>query len=187
VGDHALTKMRRPDRDARAPPTVERLYRDHLDFVRRIARRLGGAELDLDDIAQEVFEVVANKISRFEPELALPTTWLFSITLNVVRVHRRRASRRAILLSEGMPEEVEAATPDVPSLLDATRVMSRILAEMPHKKRAVFVLGELYGLTCAEIAEAVGAKEATVWSRLHYARIDFEERLSRFRCGWEGD
>ena len=174
--------------DARAPPTLELLYRDHLDFVRRIARRLGGPQIEPEDIAQEVFEVVANKISRFEPDMALPTTWLFSITLNVVRVHRRRARMRAqYRADEQLGLEVQARSSDPSSLIDATGVMAEILAEMAPKKSAVFVLGELHGLTCSEIAEVVGAKEATIWSRLHYARRDFEERLRRYRRRWETD
>ncbi|HEY2744606.1 MAG TPA: sigma-70 family RNA polymerase sigma factor [Polyangia bacterium] len=174
--------------EARGPPTLASLYRDHLDFVRRIARRLGGPGLDPEDIAQEVFEVVANKISQFEPDLAQPTTWLFSITFNVVRVHRRRSRLRATYRAdERLGWDVHAESVDPSSLIDATGIMAEILAEMPPKKRAVYVLGELHGLTCSEIAEVVGAKEETVWSRLHYARLDFEARLKRYRRLWEAD
>jgi len=43
----------------------------------------------------------------------------------------------------------------------------------------VLVLFELQGLTGPEIAEALGCSLKTVWSRLHYARRDFEEWVVR--------
>jgi RNA polymerase sigma-70 factor (ECF subfamily) len=53
---------------------------------------------------------------------------------------------------------------------------------MAPKKREVFALFELEGLTGEEIAERVGCKVDTVWTRLWHARRDFE-RIARKR-GW---
>ena len=50
----------------------------------------------------------------------------------------------------------------------------------PVLEREVFILAELEELSPEEIAAIVGAKVETVWSRLHYARADFE-RLARKR------
>src|SRR5947207_4439726 len=81
----------------RSQPTVslalEDVYRDHFDFVYRQAARLGGPVIDAEDAAQEVFMVVARKLDTFDAS-SLVTTWLYGITLNVVRSLRRRARVR---------------------------------------------------------------------------------------------
>lgn len=158
--------------------TLEMLYREHFDFVYRIARRLGGDELHSEEIAQDVFLVVARKLDTFKPISARATTWLYGITLNVVRLRRRRARLEALFRADAHEaEHVSAPTRDGAEVAEAWAIADRILRTMTTKKREVFVLSEFEGLSCADVAAIVGAKEETVWSRLHYARKEFEAKL----------
>src|SRR3569833_2054893 len=90
-----------------APLTLEDVYRDHFDFVYRQATRLGGPGIDAEDAAQEVFMVVARKLDTFDAT-SLITTWLYGITLNVIRSLRRRARIRR-LFELGSAEKTEVA------------------------------------------------------------------------------
>ncbi len=180
----ALHALRGRPVDAVAPPsharrTLADFYRDHFDFVRRVARRLAGRALDVDDVAQEVFLVVARRLDTFEP-MVQETTWLYAITLNVVRAMRRRLrlelSHRA---DETAGLDVPLLTHDAIELREAFDELNAVLGAMSPRKRDVFVLAEFEGMTCAEIAALVGTREATVWSRLHYARREFADRLAR--------
>ena len=45
-------------------------------------------------------------------------------------------------------------------------------------KRAAFVMFELEGMSCAEIADTMGLPVGTVYSRLHAARRQLEKRLT---------
>jgi DNA-directed RNA polymerase specialized sigma24 family protein len=58
------------------------------------------------------------------------------------------------------------------------RQVREVLARMAAKKREVFVLYELEGLSGEEIAERIGCGTATVWTRLHYARQEFRRIAS---------
>jgi RNA polymerase sigma-70 factor (ECF subfamily) len=49
-------------------------------------------------------------------------------------------------------------------------------------KRAVFVMFEIEGMGCEEIASVLGIPVGTVYSRLHVARRDFEKALARHRA-----
>ncbi len=60
-----------------------------------------------------------------------------------------------------------------------SRQLERILETMPAPYRVVFVMFELEGLSCEQIAEAVGSPVGTVYSRLHRARQFFERALHR--------
>jgi RNA polymerase sigma-70 factor, ECF subfamily len=158
------------------PLTLEDVYRDHFDFVFRQAARLGGPGIDAEDAAQEVFMVVARKLHTFDAS-SLITTWLYGITLNIVRSLRRRARiRRLFELSEDR-SEVPVRSVDRAEVLDAHRIAYEILDKLAPKKREVFILAEFEGLSCEEIATLVDSKTETVWSRLHYARKEFADRL----------
>lgn len=162
--------------------TLEELYRDHFDFVYRIAKHLGGNELHPEDVAQDVFLVVSRKLESYRP-LSRVTTWLYGITHNVVRSHRRRLRiERFFRADESEGDDVaNSEGPDVAEVADAWEIASGVLQQLSEKKRDVFVLAELEGLSCAEIAAIVGSREQTVWSRLHYARKEFDRRLRAMR------
>jgi RNA polymerase sigma-70 factor (ECF subfamily) len=170
---------REKSRSLPAPLTLEDLYRDHFDFVFRQAARLGGPGIDAEDAAQEVFMVVARKLETFDAT-SLITTWLYGITLNVVRSLRRRARiRRLFEIGQGDDKsEVPVRSIDRAEVVDAHRIAYEILDKIAPKKREVFILAEFEGLSCEEIATLVGTKTETVWSRLHYARKEFAERLT---------
>ena len=169
----------------RADPSVQtlkldKLYSDHFDFVYRLARRLGGPTLESEDIAQDVFLVVERKLSSYDGSSKV-TTWLYGITLNVVRAHRRRFRLRNLFDRTSELKGVDAAFPslDAVEVVEAHRIAFEILEKLTAKKREVFILAEFEGLDSEEIGTIVGAPAETVWSRLHYARREFAEHLAR--------
>jgi RNA polymerase sigma-70 factor (ECF subfamily) len=156
--------------------TLEDVYRDHFDFVFRQASRLGGPGIDAEDAAQEVFMVVARKLDTFD-STSLITTWLYGITLNIVRSQRRRARIRRLFELGEEKSEVPVRSLDRAEVVDAHRIAYAILDKLAPKKREAFILAEFEGLSCEEIAALTGSKTETIWSRLHYARKEFGERL----------
>ena len=155
------------------------LYEAHFDFVYRISRRLGVPEAELDDVVQETFLVAFRRLDQFESGRF--STWLFRIASNVASGrHRRRRVREAFASLFGSdPEEPAVRGPDLDfEAREAKEHVGRVLSRMAPKKREVFALFELEGLSGDEVAERVGCKVDTVWTRLHYARKDFE-RIAR--------
>lgn len=161
-------------------PTFERIYDDYFDFVWRSARRLGVHFDALDDVVQEVFLVVYRRLDDFEGRSSVKT-WVFGITLRVARTHRRGLARKGGL--EPLPPEVVDTSGRGPEA-DAARaeglqILDRLLGELDDDKRAVFVLAELEQMTAPEIADALGTKVNTVYSRLRAAKKAFEAALRR--------
>ena len=98
-------------------PSFEVLYDTQVDFVWRAARRLGVASAQLEDVVQEVFLVVHRRRAAFDGGSQV-RTWLYGITLNVVRNARRRKRRKpldgsdeAIIVLEHAPSS-ERLRPD---------------------------------------------------------------------------
>ena len=178
---------------ARCRESDERAWRElfdaHFSFVFAVARRLGTPASEVDDVCQEVFVVVFRKIGDFQHGRF--TTWLYRIVANVVSDrHRRRRFREAMhdLAERVLPATlVPAPTPEASvQQRDAEAAVDRVLARMSPKKREVFALYELESLSGEEIAERVGCKVDTVWTRLHYARKEFAQIAEKLGVLQEG-
>ena len=159
--------------------TFADVYREHFDFVFRAAARLGGPTFDAEDAAQEVFIVVGRRLDTFDGSCRI-TTWLYGITLNVVRAQRRRARIRSLWERAAPPRAPSALESiDRVELRQAHKIAYEVLDKLAPKKREVFILAEFEGLSCDEIAVIVGTRAETVWSRLHYARTEFSARVDK--------
>lgn len=162
---------------------LEAIYDEYFDFVWRSLRRLGVPQAALDDALQDVFLVVHRRLAEFEQRSTLKT-WLFGICLRVASDHAKRARLR------GRPGELgpELPDPQAPDPLEqaargeAIQFLDEQLAALDPDKRAVFILAELEGMSCPEIAAAVGANVNTVMSRLKAARAKFEGALRRLQA-----
>jgi len=134
---------------------------------------------DLEDLVQEVFLQVYRSIKDFRGQSRF-STWLYRVTVNVVLMQRRAARSRPVL-QEASDESFGADARELPDdqLARTRRVAAfyRLLDRLSDKKRAVFVLHELEGLSPSEVAKVVNAPVLTVRTRLFYARRELLEML----------
>jgi RNA polymerase sigma-70 factor (ECF subfamily) len=163
-----------------APLELEQVYRDHVSFVWRNARRLGCEDDWVDDAVHEVFLVVASKLESFTPEAHI-RTWLFAITYRVVKRLRRNRSRYLRRLLRLADERAGIQQSEPYRQQEAGRELRRILGRLSESKRAVFILSELEGMTTPEIARCLGLRPGTVSSRLRAARLAIRARIERER------
>ena len=165
-----------------ATPSFDDVYETYFGFVWRNVLNRGIPAAAVDDVVQEVFMVVHRKLAGFEGRSSL-RTWLAGVVRRVVIDHvRKRGNAPAgdeplaadsVSLARGPSEELDAKA--------AARVLDELLARMPEAQREVFILHEIEEMTGREIADAVGANENTVHTRLRAARRIFEEGIARLR------
>ncbi len=178
-------------RDEPAPAELgaARVYEQHADFVWRTLQHLGVRDADLEDLAQEVFVTVHRSLGRFDGRSKL-TTWLFGICLHLVQRHRRRAYFRLEFLHSEPPERVDPETPEARYAVEQSRRrLERLLDRLSPERRITFVLFEVEGATCEEIAELTAVPVGTVYSRLHLARKQVTAAATRLRRSgkWEDE
>jgi RNA polymerase sigma-70 factor (ECF subfamily) len=153
----------------------------HADFVWRSLARLGVRDEDLPDMLQEVFLVVHRRLHTYDGTSKL-TSWLFGICLRIAAAYRRRAHRRRELPFGALPEPTAAGTSSPERALQAREELDALLDALPLERRAIFVMFEIDGMSCQQIADALEVPVGTVHSRLHAARRAFEKALVRRRA-----
>jgi RNA polymerase sigma-70 factor (ECF subfamily) len=150
------------------------VYDAYAPFMWRSLQRMGVPEGDLEDAMQEVFIVVHRKLDSYQEDKAKLSTWLFGIGVNIARRHRAKVRNWQVGLdpelarSEAPSQEAELQRKQESGLLQA------LLGRLRPEHSATFVMFELEGLSCTEIADLTGVPVGTVYSRLHKAREQFQ-------------
>ncbi len=155
--------------DARAFRDLFRTYRTD---VTRLLHRMVGGRADLEDLLQEVFVQVHRSIKSFRAEARL-STWIYRVAVNVALMHRRAAKSRPLIVpTRDEPLLLDESSPPDEELSRRRRIeaLYRLLDRVSDKKRAVYILHELEGMSPNEISKVVGSPVLTVRTRLFYAR-----------------
>jgi RNA polymerase sigma-70 factor, ECF subfamily len=150
----------------------ELLFRRHSAQVSGLVYRTLGPSPEQEDLVQEVFLQVVRSLGSFREEARF-STWLYRVAMNVVLMHLRAAGRRPRLVEEELAGPALDLAPTAHEAFETGQRVAafyRLLARLSDKKRVVFVLHELEGLTPARIGEIVRAPVLTVRTRLFYAR-----------------
>lgn len=154
------------------PMAIGEAYDDHHGAVRAFARRLLGDAAAAEDLVHEVFVTLPQAIRRYRADSSL-RTFLIAIAVNHARHHLRGAARRRSAMDRYAAEPT--GTPGTDPETDARRrelalALTRALDAVPLDQRVAFVLCEVEERTSREVAEIVGAPEATVRTRLFHAK-----------------
>ena len=171
-GDHAAFRQ-----------LVER----HQDAViGTVAKMLGNAS-ESEDIAQQVFLRIWRNAKRYRPDAKF-TTYLFTITRNLVFNETRRKSRKKEVSSDEREENsnltVEASPdrqPDAKILqAELQQKVDEAIAALPEAQRMAVVLRRYEQLSYEEIATVLDLSVSAVKSLLFRARTNLREALSDY-------
>jgi RNA polymerase sigma-70 factor (ECF subfamily) len=153
------------------------LFEEELVYVCQVLRRLGVADRDLDDAAQEVFVAVHAHFGEYDPARP-PRPWLMAFAFNTASNYRRLARHRHERVEQPDPSLIDEAAERRSRQHEARSVLLRALDELPVGRRDVFLLHDIEGLEAAQIAELLAIPVNTVYSRLRVARAELE-RIAR--------
>jgi RNA polymerase sigma-70 factor, ECF subfamily len=161
------------------PRAVDRFYREHAASVLGWAIRLGGARLDSEDVAHQVFEVALTRLPGFRGESS-ERTWLYGITRRVVANARRKQAIWSFVGLDALFASDPGPSPETSSgMVGQRKLVQRALDALPFAQREVVVLLDLEERPAPEVALLLGIPVGTVYSRAHHARRGFHAALTR--------
>ncbi|MDX2081529.1 MAG: sigma-70 family RNA polymerase sigma factor [Terrimicrobiaceae bacterium] len=177
-----MLRVRSGDEDAFETLVERHQYR----VIGTIAKMLGG-ESDAEDLAQQVFIRVWQSAPRYEPGAKF-TTWLLTITRNLVFNECRRRGRARLVPFETDDEFGPRDRPDPQTRTAAEhsveheleQAIEQAIAALPEQQRLALVLRRYEDLAYEEIAEVLHVSVPSVKSLLFRARTELKERLARY-------
>jgi RNA polymerase sigma-70 factor, ECF subfamily len=161
----------------------EKLVRLHTRRIYNICYRFTGHRHEAEDLTQEVFLRVYGTLGKFHPEQGAFTTWMASVTRNLLIDHHRRTKRDRITDSMEDAPKVEAKRapgrlPDQAALdSELSGQVQRALATLSPELREAVILRDLQEFEYSEIQKVLGVPEGTVKSRINRGRIELAKRL----------
>ena len=148
---------------------------------------------DAEEVLQDVFLTVVQKIESFRGEAKL-STWIYRIATNTALMKlRKRPKIQTIPLEEELgpamteegviAERVRDWTRLPPEELERKELAQRIeqaIGQLPPEYRSVFVLRDVEGLSAEEACEVLNLSVAALKSRLHRARLFMRKQLTDY-------
>jgi RNA polymerase sigma-70 factor (ECF subfamily) len=150
------------------------LYDRYREPVRRFVARATSDADDVDDLVHATFLAAAKSAGRYDGRPSC-RPWLIGIAAQLLRRRRQSIGRFLAVLSA--LRGVQATGADPRPLLQARSDVERALVQISEAKRITLLMAEVEGLSCAEIAAALGIPIGTVWTRLHAARRELRRAL----------
>lgn len=160
---------------ARRRTDIEELTRRHHAYLCGLARRLCRGESDPDDLVQDLFEKLMQRVEPIPP-VANERAWLSRILTNLFldKLRRRRARRE-----DPLDEPAELPPPETAWWQQLTiEQIHAALARLPADQRVTFELFSFEGRSYDAIAADLGIAKATVGSRILRVRDKLRALLS---------
>ena len=133
------------------------------------------AEMDAEDVVQDVLERMFEKADVTEPIADLSAYLYRSLRNRVIDLYRRPKR------SAELPEEIEDLRTEVGESLEreeATQAMFEAIEDLPEAQREVLVATELEGRSFRELAEKWEVPIGTLLARKHRAIRALRETLT---------
>ncbi len=165
----------------------EELVTRHQHAVVGTVAKMLGSPNDAEDIAQQVFVRIWKSAKRYEPKAKF-TTWLFTITRNLVFNESRKRSRRKEVSVEEREEEFHqtvteqhGAEPDANVLHEElVGAIDEAINALPEKQRMAVILRRYEDMPYEEIGKILKLSLPAVKSLLFRARGQMKEQLAKY-------
>jgi RNA polymerase sigma-70 factor (ECF subfamily) len=186
IDDALVRRMAEGDEEA-----LRELIVRHEDRVYgTVARMIGGAGPDAEDLAQQIFLRIWKAAPKYRAEAKF-TTWLMTVTRNLVFTFCEVRARRMEVSEEIVDEEAEEVIARKESIARRTpredlsgkeliEAVEEACAQLPMKQRLVVHLREHEDMDFSEIGEILGISELGAKSLMFRARENLKIKLSAF-------
>lgn len=175
--------------------TFNEIVNRYGDKIFRLAIRITHNQSDAEEVLQEVFVTLIEKLDTFREESKF-STWLYRVAANTSFMHLRTEKKYVNDISleyyvpyheygklkgveikdwSNRPDEVLLST-------EAMGIIDKMINELPELSRIVVHLRDIEGLSNGEVAGVLGLSIPAVKSRLHKARLFLRDKLSDYFC-----
>ncbi len=171
----------------------EEIVRLHSRRIYNLCYRFTSSPDDAQDLTQDVFIKIYRTLGTYDVEKGAFTTWLTTLTRNLLVDHFRRSRQDRLTdsIDVGVREEEDAPSlserlediaprPDERLASKETqKVVQQALTRLSPDLREAVILRDLQDFDYKEIAQILKVPEGTVKSRINRGRMELARLLSR--------
>lgn len=155
-------------RDSQSKQAFAVLFEHFAPRVKAFLMRSGADQGLAEECAQEVMATLWRKAHQFDPSRASAATWIFTIARNR-RIDAIRKQRRPEPEELSWGPEQEPDQEDVLALQQESEQLTKAIAALPEKQRALIEKAYFGDLSHREIADQTGLPLGTIKSRIRLA------------------
>ena len=162
-------------------PAFTRLYRRRQGPIYRFVLQLTGSRALAEELTQEVFLIMIQRTSDFDPSRGTLKSYLYGVARNLVLRCRWEGQRWDRI--EGVDEVTPGSQLEQPDPLselqrsETVRMVQRAVLALPRPYREAVILCDLHELSYAEAATILDCSVGTIRSRLHRGRALLVDRI----------
>lgn len=163
----------------------EQLVKKYQHSVLNTIHRYVGNYSEADDIAQDVFVKVWQKIKSFKGKAKF-STWLYRVVVNQCLDYRRKSKKKIVEVSFDNKIEEKKIPESLTTGIDFEQkkketIIRQAINELPDKQRIAMILAEYEAQTYQEIAEIMGIPLSNVASIIYRAKQNLKVKLLPLR------
>jgi len=159
----------------------ELIFLEYKNIVYNVAYGMLSNVEDAEDMTQEVFIHIFEKINQFRFKSSF-STWLYRVTVNMchneIRKKQRQYQDAEDLENYYEQKEASIKSPE-DEILNKERQtqVKNALAMLSEDYRIILILREIEGLSYKKIAKVLQCSLGRVKSRLHEARMELKQKF----------
>jgi RNA polymerase sigma-70 factor, ECF subfamily len=171
----------------------EEIVRLHQRRIYNLCYRFTGSPDNAQDLTQDVFIRVYRTLASYDVEKGAFTTWLTTLTRNLLVDHFRRSRQDRVTdsMDAGLREEddslslsdrLEDHSPSPDDHLaskETQKMVQAALTRLSPDLREAVIMRDLQDMDYREIAQTLNVPEGTVKSRINRGRMELARLLSR--------
>lgn len=162
----------------------EVLMRRHNQLLYRTIRSYFREEADVEDIMQDTYIKVFEKLYQFNKEAQF-TTWLVRIGINEALQRKRKLKKQnELTFIDAEATEIlqipdtTTMNPEIKSkVINPALFIENAIEDLPEKYKVVYMLKEVEGMEVTEVAAGLRLSVSNVKIRLHRARKMLKDSL----------
>ena len=153
------------------------LYKEHSGRLYRFAFGYLKSEAEAEELVQEVFTIIWDKRADLREELCFKS-FLFTIAFNIIRKHFRSRTSLCEYLKNRTTPDLDMQTSQKVTYDSLYQYIARLVNQLPSRRREIFIMSRVNGLSIKEIARDLKISHKTVENQLTDALKFIRENLN---------
>jgi RNA polymerase sigma-70 factor (ECF subfamily) len=136
------------------------------------------SDVDAEGVVQDVFMYIWNNRGKLQTDTNF-RSYLFSISMNLIRKVFRREAYKSKFLSESFATELDNSVDEKMEYASLLEEVDKLIEKMPERRRNIFIKSRKLGMSSKEIAKELGITPGAVDNQVSEALKFLRDKIDK--------